>query len=334
MRILFHGNNLCCQNPSGGIRVRMMQIAKKLEEAGHQVDFFNPYTSKILNYDVVHCFSLVPEHYDMVNFAYSNGVKVVISSIVGTTQGWKIDLMLSLIHHPMMTIYNKNQSILKMASTIIVETQKEQEFIIKHYKINRSKISIVPNGIDCICEYTNEVYQKLGYQRDYILCVGRIDRNKNQLNVIKALKDSNIDIIFIGGPTTYNDPYYQECLSESKGHENIHFWGWIDNGSALMSSAYANAKVFIFPSFQETFGMVLIEAANFGANLVVSNTLPILDYPVFRNCSTFSPNNIREIREKTIEAYSRSKNPNQTTMICKAFSWDTVIDKHIQIYNK
>ena len=60
----------------------------------------------------------------------------------------------------------------------------------------------------------------------------------------------------------------------------------------LLKSAYSNAKVFLFPSYHETFGLVLLEAAVAGANLVVSKSLPILDFPSMNVCTRIDPNKL------------------------------------------
>lgn len=332
MKILFHGNNLSFQSHAGGIQVRMRNIADHLILKGHQVDFFNPTTTKIVDYDVVHFFNLVPEHYDMVRYAFSHHIKVIISTIVPIKDSWKIRLITHLIKHPMMTIYNKNKSILEMSTAIIVESKTEQTFIESTYGISKCKIHVIPNGVDINNNKTDEIYEKLGFRRDYILCVGRFDNNKNQLSVIKALKNENIDVVFIGGAPSNSDSYLNKCIEEAKGYDNIHFLGWVDSKSSLLSSAYANAKVYIFPSFQETFGMVLIEAGVCGANLVISNTLPILDYTVFSECLTFAPNDINDIKRKALTAYHTPKNENLTNQIVQTFSWDSVINSHIELY--
>lgn len=334
MKVLFHGNNLSFQSYAGGIQVRMRKIAENLVQRGCQVDFFNPTKTKIKDYDVIHFFNLVPEHYDMVRFAHSYGVKVVISTIVPLKNPWKIRLITKLIRHPMMTIYNKNKSILDMSTAVIVESDTEKSFIINNYGTDKRKIHVIPNGTDINCCNTDEIFKKLGFKRDFILCVGRFDNNKNQLSVIKALKNEKVDVVFIGGAPSNNDAYYNKCVKEAKGHDNIHFMGWVDNNSSLLSSAYANAKVYIFPSFQETFGMVLIEAGICGANLVISNTLPILDYPAFANCLTFCPNDVKDIKQKTLLAYNTPKDPSFKDMMIRCFSWDTVINEHIKLYSE
>lgn len=289
MKVLFQGYSTYAQNKSGGVQVRMRQLAYHLKKSGVDVDFFDHNTTDISQYDVLHIFSLNAEHYNLVHYAHRKGVKVVLSSIVTLADGWKIDLFLTLVHHPVLTRYNMQQSILNMCDVVIVETPKERDFICKHFRIAHPKLRVIPNGIEPSDNVGREHISSIVGDKDYVLCVGRFDRNKNQLNVIKAMVDTDVDVVFIGGPVTDDDKYYQECLTMAKGKNNFHFIGWVDNSSLLLKSAYSNAKVFLFPSYHETFGLVLLEAAVAGANLVVSKSLPILDFPSMNVCTRIHP---------------------------------------------
>ena len=332
MKILFQGYSTYAQNKSGGVQVRMRQLASNLRRYGVDVDFFDHNSTNISQYDILHIFGLNAEHYNLVNYAHNKGVKVVTSSIVTLAQGWKIDLILALIHHPVLTIYNMQQSILSASDAIITETPRESLFIEKHYRNVSSKLMVIPNGIEACQETERDYISKITGNNDYVLCVGRFDENKNQLSLIKALKDTNIDVVFIGGPVAKNDKYYKKCLETANGKNNIHFLEWIVNASPLLKSAYSNAKVFALPSFHETFGLVLLEAAVAGANLVVSNKLPILDFQAMDCCSRFNPHDCTDIRNKILEAFNKPMNTNQAHNILNNFSWNTVVKQHIELY--
>ena len=118
----------------------------------------------------------------------------------------------------------------------------------------------------------------------------------------------------------------------AKGKNNFHFIGWVDNSSLLLKSAYSNAKVFLFPSYHETFGLVLLEAAVAGANLVVSKSLPILDFPSMNVCTRIHPNNVDDIRNKVMNAFVKDKDVNQKNRTLKEFSWKEVVNKHVDLY--
>lgn len=339
MKILFHAYNTCCQTESGGVQVRVRKIKSLLEERGHQVDFFNAFETKIKDYDVLHVFSLKEESLGVVKTAKGYGLKIVISPIVNTTN-WRRNAIRNtmlfphlLRHFGIEPIEYQRYEMLQLCDCIFVETKTEQSFIIKNYKVDSDKIKIVPNGVDIQPLASKSVFTKIGNDRPFVLQVGRIDSNKNTLSAIKALRGATYNFVIIGGVFAgSNDNYYNECLKESEGYDNIHFLGWADSNSDLLLSAYQNAQAVIIPSFSETFGLVSIEAAMAGTHVCLSNTLAILDFGVFEKDLTFNPYSQNEIRNVVDRAMATPKNSIVKDSAMRVFSWEKIIDEHLNTY--
>lgn len=334
MKILFQSYNTCCQNTSGGVQVRIRKIRSFLLERGYQVDYFSPFETKIGDYDILHIFKLTNECLDLIKCARLSGVKVVLSSIVGLDGGYKIDIYRLLEKFPFNTFFHNMFESIRLCDHIIVETYKEKEFLFKHYGANKSKISILPNGIDSRPLATPIIYKYIGGEKKYILQVGRFDSNKNQLNVIRALKSTNIPVVFVGGaPQGSERKYYDLCVEEAKENNNFHFLGWQSADSELLNSAFHYAHALILPSYFETFGLVVLEAAEKNLFICMSNTLPILDYNVFDPELCFSPNNLNEIKSVVDRVMVREQLKDKyNDLIRNTFSWKKIIDEHIYIY--
>lgn len=333
LKVLIQSYNTCCQNESGGVQNRIRKIYSLLSDKV-KVDYFNQFTTKLTDYDILHVFSLQPENISLIVSAKKLGLKVVISSIVNLTDAKKIYFYTYYINKlPIMNVYKENYISLQLADAIIVETKQEKEFLHKVYKTDISKCWIIPNGIDPI-DYSGDcIFDVIGGRRKYILQVGRFDKNKNQLSVIKALKGSEYCVVFIGGSDhTRESAYYSNCIKEAKNCKNIFFLGWQLKDSDILRSAYANAEVVIVPSFQETFGLTLLEGGYAGAKLAISKTLPILDYDVFDECRTFSPGNIKDLKNAVIKAFNDEKDNNFSVKLASVFSWENVINEHLNCY--
>ncbi len=333
MKVIIQGYNTCCQNKAGGVQTRLRKIASLLKDRGVDVELFNPFESDISTCDVLHVFGLNIENLELIQCAKSQSKLVVMSAVVPLTGKKKI-LLYKLLHLlPIYTSYSVLYNSLKMTDVIIVETQAEADFLHQCYDVGYNKMIVVPNGIDGDNYQGDEIYDAIGKHCNYILQVGRFDANKNQLNVIKALKGTGIDVVFIGGADHSEHTYYQKCENEAEGFDNIHLLGWKPQGSPILKSAYANAKLVILPSHFETFGLVLLEGGIAGADLALSNTLPILCYSSFNNCHTFDPDNIKQMRYVIKEAFERPKDVALKDKLIKEFNWDTIIDHHIKIYS-
>ena len=335
MKVIIHSYDTCCQNKSGGVQVRIRKIEELLRKAGVETEFFSTFSSDVNDCDLLHTFLATPTTSDIIASAHKAGKKVVLSSIMPTVDGWKIKMSRFFWRFHILTQSQMVSNALCAADCVIAETEKESEFLQKYYSVKKDRIVVVPNGVDVpakLIEGNNEIYERIGGKKKYLLQVGRFDENKNQLSVIKAMKGTGINVVFIGGADRADNGYYAKCLQEAKGCDNIHFLGWVDNKSTLLRSAYQNAEVLAVPSHFETFGLTLLEGGMAGNKLAISRTLPILEYPAFSGCRTFDPNNVDEIREVLVASMKDAKDESLPKKLEDCFSWSKVIEKHIEIY--
>lgn len=336
MRVLIHGYNNCCQNASGGVQVRIRKFYDLLSQSGVIVDYFNPFQTQLKDYDILHVFSLNYETYSLIVAAKNMGLKIVISAIA-IPQKRKIrddirNKLIELMHYTA-TIEYLTKEIARIADVIIVETPAEQRYISKKYSIPQRKVEVLPNGITY---EENEVKSEnpLGKNKKYVLQVGRFDKNKNQLNVIRAVNGTNIEMVFIGGAGMFTEEqeYYEKCINEAKGNKNIHFLGWLPHESNELQAWYEHADTLVVPSYYETFGMIVLEGGVRGAKLVLSKTIPITEYKEFSKCRTINPNDVCNIREELTKSLLDERNNDLKTEIINRFSWKAIIAKQINIY--
>ena len=339
MKIVFHAYNTCCQAESGGVQVRLRKIKSLLEEKGIQVDLFNPYETKLSDYDILHLFMLKEETSEMARNAKRQGLKVVASSIT-TIYPFSLRISIKRLLQPFLNklgFYTWDQhlhSLYHQVDHIIAETPEEKRFIQRLYNVDNRNISVVPNGVEELEDSADEIYKILGKKCRYVMQVGRADVNKNLINVIKAVKGAEYDLVVVGGRHPLDSGvYFDQCVKEAEGCDNIHFIGWLKAGSKELASAYRNAQAVVMPSYQETFGLVALEAAMSGCNVCLSKTLPILEFNVFDRNFTFDPRNVNEIRTVLDRAMVTPHNDLTRKRAIETFSWESIIEKHIKIYN-
>jgi len=333
MKVLIDSYNYVTQNKSGGVQIRIQNYVCQLAKKGINVKLFNKWSDKIENFDILHIFKLNTEDYQLIVHAKRIGIPIVISSIVPLEKSVRIraNCLLSKTL-PINTGYSLLKKILDMADIVISQTNKEAEFICRNYKLDKSKIRVIPNGVIIINEskHSNLIYKKLDLDRPYVLQVGRFDSNKNQLSVIKAMKDQDVPIIFVGGSNPKQPQYFEYCKQIAS--QNMHFLGWIKNDDPLLESIYVNAHVVVLPSHKEIFGNSLIEGGAVGANLVATRELPLNDWGIANYCSLINPGDLDDIRNKILIEYKKPKTHELKILIRKKFSWDSVVKEHINIY--
>lgn len=186
---------------------------------------------------------------------------------------------------------------------IVTVSEFSKNEISSFFNIDSNKISIVYNAVDNsifnkdISDHKKiEFKQKYNLNRDYILNVSRFDKNKNQLNLLKAFKNidyKNFELVLIGSKS--NSTYYYDCeefIRVNGLNNNVKLLSNIDISDLALF--YTCAKSFIFPSLYEGFGIPPLEAISCGCPIYVSNKTSLSEIYSIKNIQ-FNPTNINEI---------------------------------------
>lgn len=329
MRVAIDSYSTVYQRGGGGIPMRIVKIHQGLAEQGINVDLFDKWNDKLSDYQILHIFKDNIDSFAEIVYAKESGLKIVVSSVIPQEGRFKIKL--GIVLHRLFRInntYSYLRHVLTLSDAIIAQTKKESTFIQKNYGINEAKIHIIPNGIheSVVNSFCPTV------KKDLVLCVGRFDRNKNQLNLIRALKGINIPVHFVGGPIPDEKDYYEACLKEADNFSNFVFHGWLKQGSDELINLFQRAKVSVLISHKEIFGNAFVEGAAAGANLVVTKSLPIQEYGFSEGYYQIDPNDVNGIKEAVIEAYKAEVPKDLRKIAIKKYSWEGVILKHKELY--
>lgn len=331
MRVLIDSYSTVKQNGGGGVQMRIgkMQQYLRSHNAVSAVKLFDKWSDKIVDYDILHVFKDTLDSVGEISFAKQAGLKVVLSSVIPQMQAARIRT--SLLLQRLSRVHNTHSRLrqnLVLCDAIVAQTEQEADFITKVYGINSGKIHIIPNGVkESILDHYNE-----GMPKDIVLCVGRFDRNKNQLSLIKAVRNLNIPTHFVGGPSVDETDYYERCKIEAGQDSNIVFHGWLANDSPELADLYQRAKVVALISHKEIFGNSLIEGAAAGANLVASSSIPTREWNFGSHCISINPQSVLDIRRGIENAYSMNVSPEIHRQTARLFSWGNVTERYVEVY--
>ncbi|XOA42573.1 MAG: glycosyltransferase family 4 protein [Candidatus Nealsonbacteria bacterium] len=195
--------------------------------------------------------------------------------------------------------------IIKGTNKYIAYGTKAKEYL-EYFGAEPKKIYISTNTIDVGyfydkgLQYRNSrefLEERKKYPKILFLYVGQLIKRKGIDQILKALKllnDSQIGFIIVGsGPEERN---LKEFCAKNK-LKNIFFKGFQQQNN--LPQYYALADVFILPSFQEVWGLVINEALASGL-YVLSSKYTGVSYDLINeeNGKVFDPNNISEIVEQ------------------------------------
>ncbi len=172
---------------------------------------------------------------------------------------------------------------------------------------------------------SNELY------RDHVLCVGRIEGRKNQLNLIKAMQGTGIPLTIIGKASPNHVGYYEECKALAAKTTNVSFIEHISHNDLV--KIYAAAKVHVLPSWFETTGLSSLEAGAMGCNLVVTRKGDTEEY--FSDMAYYcDPADIDSIRTQVVKAFQEEVNPRLKKHILENCTWQLAAEQTLEAYRE
>lgn len=180
-------------------------------------------------------------------------------------------------------IKNKIQHFsLKRANSIITFSQNSKKDINKYLGIPKEKIFPTPlaqsSNFKKITDQNklNKVKQTYNLPDTFALFVGSVNWNKNLLNLTEACIRANIKLVLIGkgfeekNNLTHKElESYLEFLQKYSKNPNILMLGYVDDEDIV--AIYNLAKVLLFSSFYEGFGLPILEAQACGCPVITSN---------------------------------------------------------------
>ena len=141
------------------------------------------------------------------------------------------------------------------------------------YRSRHPHVMYLPNGVDTALFASCRSRPSVHGSPFRILCVARIDRQKNQMMLVEWLARNPGATVRLVGPVT--QPDYRAELEARAAQLGVSgrlsFAGALKPASEELLREYANADVFVLPSRHEPFGIVVLEAWAAGLPVVASD---------------------------------------------------------------
>ncbi len=242
--------------------------------------------------------------------------------------------------------------VLRKAARVIAVSQFTRNEIEKLLAIPDDRIEVVYNAIDerFLHGHASEADRELIAQRylvnyPFILYAGAIRPHKNVVRIIEAfsaLKSElqkedqlpDLKLIIIGDDLS-SHPRLRRTVVRSGVQNDVRFLGFVPID--VLRIFYDVAKVFVFPSLYEGFGLPPLEAMAHGTPVVTSNTSSLPE--VAGNAALLvNPENVFEIRralqrallDPVLRAQMKQRGYDQA----QRFSWTNSVSRILEIYRE
>lgn len=186
----------------------------------------------------------------------------------------------------------------RKAIKILTLSEAAKKELVKFYKLSPEKIFAAHLGVSPKLQTPQT---SAGF--NYILFVGQMfprRRTAESLLAFKKIAGDFPDLKFIlVGKDKYNPPIIKNLvkkLNSELGNSRIIYYDYIES-EAEIANLYRNAKLFIYVSSSEAFGLPPVEAASYGAPIVVKDCE--LNHELFGDAAFFVKNeySINEIAD-------------------------------------
>lgn len=198
-------------------------------------------------------------------------------------------------------------------------------------------ISVITNPVD------NQFFSvKKEELPNRLLFVGGIEERKGLDTLIRALSlirktSSDIELHIVGG--IRRRVYYQKILELIKTlnlEKNVVFCGHISDKQLL--DEYANATIFVLPSYEESQGIAILEAMATGTPVVATRVggIPDIIQDEVNGCLIDCGNELQlaEIIESLLQEKKRRQQISLTgKKMVSEYSSEKIARQHIQVYN-
>lgn len=235
---------------------------------------------------------------------------------------------------------------LKRADKIVAVSEFTKNEIEKFYHTPSEKVSVVLNSVgDEISNWDFDemsiakAQEKYKTSDEYILYLGALQPRKNIPMLIEAFmnlegKSKSMKLVLAGGKNAHNfDKKIEEMVRKLKAENSVVFTGYVEDAEKM--ALISGAKLFVFPSLYEGFGIPVLEAFAAGVPVVCSD-IPSLrevgaDVPEY-----FDPKSVGSLTQAMYNVISSrdlaAEMVRKGSQRLAVFSWENAAKTTVAIY--
>lgn len=213
---------------------------------------------------------------------------------------------------------------------------------IRKYTNTTKNIEIIYNAIDFNKFRVNSDKSKLDFIKDkyklpneFLLFVGNVKPHKNLKNLLLSINNIDINLVIVGKKDGFitSDENIANLIKSNNLENKVFFTGYVDDED--VPAIYNLAKLFVFPSLYEGFGIPTLEAQACRCPVVCSNVASLPEVGEIDSVVYCNPHNAEDIKEKIDLVLNNKALQNELKMKgfenIKRFSWEDSANRIIEV---
>jgi glycosyltransferase involved in cell wall biosynthesis len=309
----------------GGFEVQIDNTFEALDELNSKRFKFlrNNFWDKSFDYDIAHFWGLGTLNFESIKMAKYNNKKIIVTDLFPF---FNPRFYISKYFGKLKSIHR----ILSYIDAIVVVSVEQKKFLLRLGLVDSNKIYVIPNIVGR--SFFNLDVSRTTYD-NYLICVGNICQRKNQLNIAKAVINSELKLVFVGKCIGEDSFYANEFSKLIQNSTNIEWYNNVEANSSELVSLISRSRGLILPSLSETQPISLLEAIVLNKPVLTSN-LPFGKQSIFSNA--FLTSNILNPKKLAIDLVYFSNNSDKYIVDIdkNQFSSNLVATQYIKLYEK
>lgn len=228
---------------------------------------------------------------------------------------------------------------LKRADWVVAISDATRRDLVEILKFDPERVTVAPEGYDknlfrpTIDPSVKEgIRQKYQLPEDFILFVGAIEPRRNIETMLRAVakvrdtRGAKLNVVIVGARTGHV-VRLENIIDECAINEQISWLGYVP--AADLPVLYSLARIYVYPSLSEGFGLTVLEAMACGCAVICSN-VDSLPEVAGDACILLPPTDVAALADAIYHVYSDPAATNEMQhkglIRASSFSWERMAE--------
>jgi len=237
----------------------------------------------------------------------------------------------------------KTKRAIQQADHVVTISQTTKDDLVEVYGLDSNKCSVIP--VICNKKHSEilegskqkSILEKFQISHKYIFCLGKFERRKNQLRMLKAFhnikEELGLNLVLAGAKGDMLNEI-QKYIEENELHDSVKLI--LSPSDEEVTALYQASEFFVFPSEYEGFGMPVLEAMLAGKVVVTSKNTSMQEI-AGESGLYFEPESIVDMARvllKTQDQELMSLKRNQIKNRLFEFSEEKIAKTYLNLYKR